>query len=105
MPRLLPLRAGLINPLCRAVVGGTFPQAGWRVNKWEGSTKREREQGRKANMGRVSEKVEGAVGKDGGLPSPFFWHMWHLRVGQWDAVMLLLGKGLWMSPPCQAIRP
>lgn len=24
MPRLLPLRAGLINPLCRSVVGGTF---------------------------------------------------------------------------------
>lgn len=98
MPRLLPLRAGLINPLCRAVAGGTFPRAGWRVNKREGSTEREKEKGRKANLGvvggeEVRKKVEGAVGKKGGFLSPFLWHMWHPRVGQQDAVMLLLGKG------------
>lgn len=51
MPRLLPLRAGLINPLCRAVAGGTFPRAARRVNKREGSTKCEREQERKAELG------------------------------------------------------
>lgn len=105
MPRLLPLRAGLINPLCRAVTGDTFPRAGWRVNKQEGSTKREREQGKKASIRRVGEKVEGAVRKEGRFISTFFWCMWHPLVGQWDAVILLLGTGLWISPPCQAIRP
>jgi len=105
MPRLLPLRAGLINPLCRAVAGGTFPRAAWRVNKQEGSTKHEKEQGRKAKMGRVREKAEGVVGKEGGFLSPFFWCVWHPRVGQRDAVMLLPGKGLWTSPPRQAMQP
>lgn len=72
MPGLLPLRAGLINPLCRAVAGGTFPRAGWRVNKREGSTKREKELGRKANTRRVRAKAEGAVWEEGGFPAPFF---------------------------------
>lgn len=84
---------------------GHISSGGLRVNKQEGSTKREREQGRKASIGRVGEKVEGAVRKEGGFISTFFWCMWHPLVGQWDAVMLLLGTGLWISPPCQAIRP
>lgn len=45
-------------------------------------------------MGRVRKKVDGAAGKEGGFPAPFLWCMWHPCVGQRDAVMLLLGKGL-----------
>lgn len=93
MPRLLPLRAGLINPLCRAVAGGTFPQAGCRVNKWEGSTKYERELERKAKSGRVTKKAEQASGMEGELPLLFSCHLWHPHVGQWDLLKLLLGKG------------
>lgn len=50
-----------------------FPQVGWRVSKQEGTSKHEREQGRKAKIGRVREKEEGAVAKEGGFPLPFFW--------------------------------
>lgn len=35
----------------------------------------------------------GSCGEEGKVPIPFLWHMWHPRVGQQDAVMLLLGKG------------
>lgn len=72
---------------------GHISSGGWRVNRREGRTKCEREEGRKANMGRNREKLQGAVGKEGGFPPPFFWHMWHSYVGQWDAVMLLSGRG------------
>lgn len=80
--------------------GEHFPQAGWRVNKQEGTSKHEREQGRKAKIGRGREKEEGAVAKEGGFPLPFFSVYVAPSVGQQDSGMLLLGKGLWMAPPC-----
>lgn len=64
--------------------GEHFPQAGWRVNKQEGTSKYEREQGRKAKR----EKEEGAVVKERGLPLPFYFGVcgtlcW--AAGHWDA--------------------
>lgn len=72
--------------------GGHFPQAGWRVSKQEGTSKHEREQGRKAKMGRVREKEEGAVAQEGGFPLPFFGVCGTLcwAAGCWDASA---GKG------------
>lgn len=83
--------------------GEHFPQAGWRVNKKEGTSKHEREQGRKAKIG-GSERKRRELWRRREVPIALFLVCVAPSVGQQDTGLLLQGKGLWMAPPCHGSK-
>lgn len=92
MPRLLPLRAGLINPLCRSVVGGTFLRRVGELVSRKGPASMKGSRGEKPRWGGSERKRREPWRKREDSHCPFFGVCGTLcwAAGCWDASA---GKG------------